>query len=124
MNEQHFLEAIEQHQELTASGFGVTNGGDVAAERAALADYYDAFSKSYEFLSCMSRRDMEEMFKRDSYALKHIVERAVGIYIPEGAFDLAAVVFGCKVARTIEGSPSVYFEVPTDIEVGHRNMQI
>jgi hypothetical protein len=115
MNQQQFMEAIEQHPELTASGFGITRWGDVATERAALGNFYDAFDKSYEFLSCMSRRNMEEMFKRDSYALKHVVERAVGIYIPEGAFDLAAVVFGCAVARTIEGSPSVYFEMPVMI---------
>ena len=111
MNQQQFKEAIEQHTELTASGFGVTRWGDVATERAALGNFYDAFNKSLEFLSCMSRRDLEELFRRDSYALKHVVERAVGIYIPEGAFDLAAVVLGCTVARAIDGSPSVYFEL-------------
>jgi hypothetical protein len=36
MNRQQFMEAIEQHPELTASGFGVIHGGDVNEERAAL----------------------------------------------------------------------------------------
>lgn len=127
MNEQQFMEAIERHPGITASGFGVTRGSDVARERAALGNFYDVFAKSLDFLQSTSRNDLRKMFKSDSYALKHVLERAVGIYIPEGAFDLAAVVFGCKVARTIDGSPSVYFslpDVPSLPEVGQTNMQI
>jgi hypothetical protein len=112
MNKHQFMETIEQHPELTASGFGVTRWGDVTTERAALGNFYDAFSKSLEFLQSMSREELRKLFQHDSYTLKHVVERAVGYYIPEGAFDLAAVVFGCSVARRIKGSPSVYFQCP------------
>jgi hypothetical protein len=112
MNEQQFMEAIEQHPELTASGFGAPRGSDIVQERAALANFHEAFCKTLEFLQSTSKDDLKRMFKSDSYALKHVVERAVGTYIPEGAFDLATVVFGCTVDRTIEGSPSVYFTLP------------
>jgi hypothetical protein len=124
MNKQQFMEAVEKHPEITASGFGVVNGGSTITERAALGDFYDAFSKSLEFLSCMSREELKKFLQHDSYALKHVVERAVGIYLPEGAFDMAAVVFGCTVARKIKDSPSVYFDMPSLTEGGHRNVPI
>ncbi len=73
MNQKQFMEAIEQHPELTASGFGVTHVAYVAAERAALANFYDAFSKSMEFLSSRSRSDLKHSLLKDSYALKHLV---------------------------------------------------
>jgi hypothetical protein len=106
------MESIEQHPELTASGFGVTRGSDVATERAALSTFYDAFCKSYEFLQSKSKEELTKLIQSDSYALKHVVEHAAGIYVPEGAFDLAALVMGCTVERTIDGSPSVYFSLP------------
>jgi hypothetical protein len=113
MNEQQFMEAIEQHPELTASGFGVTHWDDLVKEREALSHSFDAFNKSYEFLKSKTQEELRNMLMRDSYSLKHVVERAVGTYVPEGAFDLAALVFGCTIAETIEDSPSVFFQLPS-----------
>lgn len=113
MTEQLFMEAIERHPEVTASGFGGTKWGNVTEDRAALRSFYDAFSKSYEYLMAMSPEEMRKVFQVDSYALKHVVERSVGVYVPEGAFDLAALEIGCSVKRKIEGSPSAYFRIPT-----------
>jgi hypothetical protein len=115
MTEQQFIDAIDAHPEITASGFGVTKWGNVTEARAALYNFHEAFSRSYEFLQSKSREELRRLLQHDSYALKHVVERAAGTYVPEGAFDLAALVVGCTVDRMIEGSPSVYFQCPATV---------
>jgi hypothetical protein len=105
---------IKNHPEITADGYG--NGSQPLTESARkaqydtsrkdLATYKEAFETSLKWLD----RNPDFARNRTSYGLKHEVERTYkGVYVPNGAFILAALHKGFKIAEHVPDSPNVRF---------------
>ncbi len=105
---------IKNHPEITADGYGIGTPALTASARKAqyessrkdLATYKEAFETSLKWLD----RNPDFARNRTSYGLKHEVERTYrGVYVPNGAFILAALHKGHKIAEHVPNSPNVRF---------------
>lgn len=95
---------IENNPEITADGYGY--GTPTHEEsRKALEDYYEAFVASARWLQ--DHPDFDR--SRTSYGLKHEAERAMGVYIPNGVFILAAIELGIRIKEVVPNTPNVRF---------------
>ena len=95
---------IKNHPEITADGYGIGTPALTASARKAqydtsrkdLATFKDAFETSLKWLD----RNPDFARNRTSYGLKHEVERTYkGVYVPNGAFILAALHKGLEDRR-------------------------
>lgn len=105
---------IKTYPEITADGYGIGTPALTASARKAqydrsrkdLAAYKTAFETSLKWLD----RNPDFARNRTSYGLKHEVERTYkGVYVPNGAFILAALHQGYKIAEHVPNSPNVRF---------------
>ena len=105
---------IKNHPEITADGYGIGTPALTASARKAqykssrkdLATFKEAFETSLKWLD----RNPDFARNRTSYGLKHEVERTYkGVYVPNGAFILAALHKGFRIAEIVPNSPNVRF---------------
>ena len=105
---------IKNHPEITADGYGIGTPALTASARKAqykssrkdLATFKEAFETSLKWLD----RNPDFARNRTSYGLKHEVERTYkGVYVPNGAFILAALHKGFRIAEHVPNSPNVRF---------------
>ncbi len=105
---------IKNHPEITADGYGIGTPALTASARKAqydssrkdLATFKTAFETSLKWLD----RNPDFARNRTSYGLKHEVERTYrGVYVPNGAFILAALHKGFRIAEHVPNSPNVRF---------------
>jgi len=102
MTDERIQRVIDEWPELGDLGF---DNGD--AER--LLAETEAFDLCLEWLKDV--RHTKGISRRyGSYALKHWVERASGVYIPNGVFIAAAIHAGYRVER-IGDSPNAFFNM-------------
>ncbi len=109
-----YKKIIEKHPEITADGYGI--GSQPLTEKARKAEYLrsrrDLLDYREAFETCLTWLDQNPNFARNrtSYGLKHEVERKFpGVYVPNGAFILAALHRGFQIAEHVPDSPNVRF---------------
>lgn len=82
-------------------------------------------ARALAFVSLLvPQRAVNSLPMRDSYELKHVAERAFGyvtngIYVPHGAFIIAALFQGFLPQRCAPHSASVYFNISEDSPILH-----
>ena len=129
MNQFEFLALLEKHPVLTAHGFGVSWRGpknDVPTfneVREDLANSFDAFQACVEWIGM--HPDLKRT--RTSYGFKHDVEKwksaqGVRLYVPQGAFILAAIHKGYVIHR-IRDSTSARFSKSKEVITYERKEQ-
>jgi len=120
MTDDRYLKLIEKYPELTADGFGIEFDKDLnmgygeqfAMRRQALIDAKDAFIACWDWIESYLLLEKYEA----TYALKHRVEhwlrdKGKDMYVPQGAFILAAYFLGMEVER-IAGSTNAMARRP------------
>jgi hypothetical protein len=96
---------------------GLTAEELLAREHAQLSWLLDQANLALAFVSLLvPQRDINSLSTRTSYELKHVAERVFGyvtpgIYIPHGAFIIAALFQGFLPQRCTPSSASVYFNI-------------
>ena len=97
------IKAVQaKYPELT--GFGLGGEGAIEPEQVQTC---------IEWLLAHDALDRRKTIntKFTSYGLKHMVERATGQYVSNGAFICAALYLGYKMKRSRLSSPNVYFNI-------------
>lgn len=103
---------LQAHPLLTLHGFGEyedpcrASPGGRRALLAAIAEIDTARA----WLSGQQRIENLNL-KQTSYGLKHMAERAMNRYIPNGAFIAAAMLDGWKVRRLPDSNPNAWLNI-------------
>ena len=90
----------------TLGMYGMSNGQDLDEDRAALAKSAGLVSAVAEWMSKHLKPIQSINSRWTSYGLKHVCERSMGIYVPNGVFIAAAIGAGYPVRFTGGPNPS------------------
>lgn len=94
-------------------------------EHDSLPDMLVECARTLAFVSLLvPQRAVNSLSMRDSYELKHVAERVLGyvtdgIYVPHGAFIIAALFQGFLPQRCAPHSASVYFNISEESPILH-----
>ncbi len=108
-----FKKLLQDNPRYAEYGIGKL-GKSFKAEREVLEKSFDAFKLALRFLQNMNKK---EVCLKNNAQHADILSRTLGIYIPQGAFTLAAKSLGFKIVK-FKYIPATLFELPREKKIG------